>query len=120
MTEITQEENFDAALENDRPNASATKLAASAGEKTEEGGGGGDATKTQQQPHDLSNLAQSATSLGTIVSKTVYSLNDDVNDQRTYSSKAKKYPNLNFVTLYHSLLNIIEIIPNIQPSQIGT
>ena len=62
-------------------------------------------------------MVESASNLGAIISKTVFSLSTDVNDQRTYSSKAKKYPNLNFVTLYHSLLNIIEIIPSIQPNQ---
>jgi hypothetical protein len=81
---------------------------------------GADKTESSAKPAlNLANLAESATSLGTIVSKTVYSLNDDLNDLRSYSSKAKKYPHLNFATLYHSLLNIIEIIPNIQTSQIG-
>jgi hypothetical protein len=74
----------------------------------------------------LATLAESATSLGTIVSKTVYALNEEAansattaQEQSTYSNKAKKYPNLNFSTLYHSLLNIIEILPSIQSSQIS-
>ena len=34
-------------------------------------------------------------------------------------NRIKKFPNLNYSTLYHSLLNFIEIIPTIQQSQIA-
>ena len=34
-------------------------------------------------------------------------------------NRVKKFPILNYSTLYHSLLNITEIIPTIQISQIG-
>lgn len=41
--------------------------------------------------------------------------------QTLSSNRIKKFPNLNYSTLYHSLLNMIEIIPNIQQnrSEIG-
>jgi hypothetical protein len=88
--------------------------------------GGDDSSVNQvfKNSPKLATLAESATNLGTFVSKTVYALNDEGAttsggaDQRI-ASKTKKYPNINFSTLYHSLINIIEIIPNIQPSQIG-
>ena len=40
------------------------------------------------------------------------SLNDEQN------ARLKKFPNLNYTALYHSLMNIIEIIPTLQLSQI--
>ena len=101
---LSNEASNSASIENNQASASNTKSGSDNGLKT---------------GLNLANLAESATSLGAIVSKTVYSLNEDKNDMRTYSGKAKKYPQLNFVTLYHSLMNIIEIIPNIQTSQIG-
>lgn len=38
-------------------------------------------------------------------------------DQNLSSNRIKKFPNLNYSTLYHSLLNFIEIIPNIQQNR---
>lgn len=42
-------------------------------------------------------------------------------DKLIYPSahRIRKFPNLNYSTLYHSLLNLIEIVPNIQTSQIA-
>ncbi|CAF0899614.1 unnamed protein product [Brachionus calyciflorus] len=44
---------------------------------------------------------------------------DKQNEETLPSIRIKKFPNLNYSTLYHSLLNIIEIIPSIQQSQIA-
>ena len=43
-------------------------------------------------------------------------LTGSLNDEQ--SARLKKFPNLNYTALYHSLMNIIEIIPTLQLSQI--
>jgi hypothetical protein len=37
----------------------------------------------------------------------------------SYNLRIKQFPNLSFSTLYHALLNIIEIVPTMQTNQIG-
>jgi len=40
-------------------------------------------------------------------------------DSESLNNRFKKYPNLSYASLYHSLINIIEIIPTLQANQIG-
>jgi hypothetical protein len=40
-------------------------------------------------------------------------------DAESLNNRFKKYPNLSYATLYHSLINLIEIIPTLQANQIG-
>jgi hypothetical protein len=40
-------------------------------------------------------------------------------DNESLNNRFKKYPNLSYATLYHSLINLIEIIPILQANQIG-
>ena len=35
----------------------------------------------------------------------------------SHTNRIKKFPNLNYSSLYHTLLNIIEIVPTMQTSQ---
>lgn len=74
---------------------------------------------TKSGPNLLA-LAESSNSFGIIVNQPVSSLTKDSDEDKLYSNRIKKFPNLNYSTLYHSLLNIIEIIPMIQISQIGS
>lgn len=44
---------------------------------------------------------------------------DDDKLVNTFDNRIRKFPNLNYSTLYHSLLNLIEVVPNIQTNQIS-
>ena len=73
---------------------------------------------------NLANLIESSNMLGAIVNQTVNTLSSS-KDEIEQANKAeannrlKKFPNLAYTTLYHALVNIIEIIPTIQINQIG-
>jgi hypothetical protein len=85
------------------------------------------------QPNEEVNLlsmglVESTNTLGTIVNQTVShlaktttttALGDDDKLIYTATNRTRKFPNLNYSTLYHSLINIIEIIPTIQTGQIS-
>ena len=75
----------------------------------------------------LLSLVESTNTLGSIVNQTVSHLakssptvmTDEDKLVYTATNRTSKFPNLNYSTLYHSLINIIEIIPTIQTSQIS-
>ena len=48
-----------------------------------------------------------------------YSTLDDDKIVNVSAVRVRKFPNLNYSTLYHSLLNLIEVVPSIQTGQIG-
>lgn len=48
-----------------------------------------------------------------------YSTLDDDKIVNASAVRVRKFPNLNYSTLYHSLLNLIEVVPSIQTGQIG-
>lgn len=69
------------------------------------------------QSSSKDNVA-SSTGAG-ISSSTGPATSNDLADPAKNNNRIKKFPNLGYSTLYHSLLNIIEIIPTIQTSQIA-
>jgi hypothetical protein len=78
------------------------------------------ATATTTTANNNSTLGNATTPSGLPISmqQTIYkeSNNEKIH---TNSNRLKKFPNLNYSSLYHSLLNIIEIIPSIQTNQAG-
>jgi hypothetical protein len=73
---------------------------------------------------NLANLIESSNILGAIVNQTVNTLSSSKEEieqanKSDANNRLKKFPNLAYSTLYHALVNIIEIIPTIQINQIG-
>lgn len=56
-----------------------------------------------------------------LAQKPSFPLGIEPKEDKLYSNanRIKKFPNLNYSTLYHSLINIIEIIPTLQINQVA-
>lgn len=62
---------------------------------------------------------QRNTGTTTMTTTTTTTSLDDDKILNTSAVRMRKFPNLNYSTLYHSLLNLIDVVPNIQTGQIG-
>lgn len=69
-------------------------------------------TKTAETPH----IENDATSVAT---QNQHQSAGVKQDAESLNNRFKKYPNLSYATLYHSLINLIEIVPTLQANQIG-
>ena len=97
-------------------------------------GSGGVDPLLRKSDNNLLNLVESSFEFGMFLNSAVTKIstqpseneaaatsnNSSKSDAHSINNRFKRYPTLSYATLYHALINLIEIVPSLQANQIGS